>query len=218
MAPLGEKTVLEHVIDACVGGASMVNQHYKMKKLGIFCNVAICIPEGDPVKSSIPRHIRVVEGPEHDVLTRYHLMAKSMGSDAIVRITSDCPEITDYIISKHVGFAVLNSLDYLSNVDEECRFAPDGFDCEFISRTALEYACQKAMDPKDREHVTTYLRKNKDPQFRYGMVMHKTQNPDEKLSVDLPEDLERLQKKKVRFERARRAALDIYGEGNVFFL
>lgn len=189
-AMLGDKPLLQHVIDACQKSAVYENK-FSIKK-GTLVKVCVLVPYGDEISKSFRANI--IEGPEDDVLTRYVMAAEKTNADYIVRITADCPLIPPFLISKHITAAVMNKHDYLSNVDERIRTNFDGLDCEVISKEALAWLNENATDPKDREHVTTKFRREPPKWANVGHVVGYADFSDVKLSVDTPEDLERVRK------------------------
>ncbi len=191
-AMLGDKPLLQHVIDACKK-AAMYENKFSFKKHTLV-NVAVLCPFDDEIVPGFKNTCRIIEGPEDDVLTRYVNAAEKTAADYIVRITADCPLIPPYLISKHITSAVVNRHDYLSNVDERLRTSFDGIDCEVISKEALAWLHVNATEPKDREHVTTLLRREPPKWANIGHVVGYIDLSDLKLSVDTPEDLERVKK------------------------
>lgn len=211
--PLGGSTILGHVLSSCFSSSVYMNRWADTKRLLV--NVALCVPAGDPIKEKYGNDVDVVEGPEGDVLTRYIILAEKYKSDFVVRITSDCPLIIPAVISKHITVAFMNSYDYTSNVDEECRTAPDGYDCEVISRKLLIHAHQNAQDQKDREHVTTWIRKNPPEWAKMGIILNPLDRSDFKISIDTPEDEKRIQDEFERAQNKNRTAVRKYGKKNV---
>ena len=185
---IGTKQILQHVLDSCYNSASYINA--MTNKHGIICGVALAIPDGDEVKQSYARH-RIIEGSEHDVLARYKKALDELKSDYVVRITSDCPFIPPYIISKMIQIAVSEEMDFLTNADPRFRTAPDGHDCEVMSRRAIEYA-DKLATGVDREHVTSVFCHSFPDTWRKGDVIGFVDLCEIKLSVDTKEDLDRL--------------------------
>lgn len=151
--------------------------------------VCVLVPKADPLAEEYRNHCSIIEGPEDDVLSRYHLALKTFEPDYMVRITSDCPLIPPRTITAHITRAVLNHIDYVSNVDPETRTAPDGHDCEVISSRLLDWAHANAVDPYDREHVTTIIRSKK-PDWATRKDVHLPIDCSQlKLSVDDKDDL-----------------------------
>ena len=125
-------------------------------------------------------------GSEYDVLDRYYQCAEQFALKDIVRITSDCPLIDPEIIDGTITLYENNDLDYANNFTLE-RF-PNGYAVEIFSKESLEKAW-KNTKTEDREHVTRYM---KNPE--YFKTGHYIVNPypNEHLSVDTKEDLERV--------------------------
>ena len=188
-ADLEGKPLLQHVINACNKAAEYHNKH--SHKTRSFVNVAVLVPTNDEIVGRFSRSL-ILEGSENDVLSRYYDAATKMDSSYIVRVTGDCPLIPPYLISKFIKTAEINSYDYLSNIDENIRTALDGIDCEVISKRALEWMHKNAVDAYDREHVTPLIRKSPPEWCKVGHVVGYFDHSNLKLSVDTPEDLERV--------------------------
>lgn len=209
---LGKKPIIQHVVDACQNAAMYLNN---WSSKNIFVQVVVLIPVGDPIRKALPPELQVIEGHEFDVLSRYMMIFAKHDPDFVCRITADCPLIPSFIISKHIQTAVMNDYDYISNVDERCRTAPDGFDCEVISKRAMLYAHQEAHHEKDREHVTTYLRSHPPSWFRQGIYINWIDQSDLKLSVDTENDLNLVRRFFDAVFGKLGIALRIYGRHNV---
>lgn len=186
---LGKRTVLGHVIKNALTAASYINAHNL--KNNIHCRVALLIPKGDQAKNHA-EDLPVIEGPEENVFERYMLALEAFQSDYLVRITADCPLLPPPIISSHIFKATRHTLDYCSNVDEKLRTVPDGWDCEVISARAMKWLDEHNDDMEDYEHVTTLLRREKPKELQFGHVVGYLNLKDLKLSIDTPEDLERI--------------------------
>jgi spore coat polysaccharide biosynthesis protein SpsF (cytidylyltransferase family) len=131
--------------------------------------------------------VPVIRGPLDDVLERYRLAAETLDSDAVVRITGDCPLIDPRIVDKVVRKFRESAADYVSNVAPPTY--PDGLDVEVISRTALDRAAREAALPGEREHVTPYIRQHPEL-FGSEVVVHEPDLSSMRWTVDYPEDLE----------------------------
>lgn len=148
------KTMLQYVIDNVLRGTRITQ-------------VIVAIPKGQDIPF---RNAFKYEGSENNVLERYYMCAQKYQADTVVRITSDCPMITPYIIDIAIDTYSKINLPYLV-------FAPIcGSDVEVFSFRLLQEAHLYATDPYDREHVTPYMKR-------------KT-----KLSVDTPADLVKVKK------------------------
>ncbi|KKN82045.1 hypothetical protein LCGC14_0313120 [marine sediment metagenome] len=120
---------------------------------------------------------------EGDVLGRYADVATITGATVIVRITADCPLIDPGLIDEVVAAHAALNAPYLNNVDP--RTYPDGLDVEAFTIEALRQADRKTAQ-KDREHVTTWLRKT----YKSGHLQHADDLSALKWSVDTEEDME----------------------------
>ena len=177
--------------------------------------LAYIIPTGDPLRSELERRkVDCFEGPEHDVLKRHVLAMDFFELSWCIRVTGDCPLISPQDILWMANACVGHSIDFGTN----CRRAgTDGQEIEFISRRLMRHM-QKvseagaqhewAMDEGDREHVTTWVKRNWDhlkAQFRFyeGPIQYGWQMAG-KISIDTPEDLERvdLLMRAVKFQEA----------------
>lgn len=86
------------------------------------------------------------------MLARYLGAAQSVGADAILRVTSDCPLIDPDICAALLALRSKESADYAANNMPPSY--PHGLDCEAFTFVALEEAAGEASTREDREHVT----------------------------------------------------------------
>lgn len=99
--------------------------------------------------------VRVVRGPEHDVLARYAFAAEESRADIVMRVTGDCPLISPGVCGFVLQALVSNTdVEFASNVEQ--RSFPQGYDCEVFTSELLMDADISA-GPKQREHVTTWM-------------------------------------------------------------
>lgn len=215
MKDLHGKRILDHVLDACLNASRYQNKFMDLKR--VIVDVALVVPENDPIISAY-ENVLVYEGSEKDVLSRYYQIidqADRPAPDYIVRITSDCPLIPPFVITKLITTALTNRYDYVSNTDERCRTAPDGWDCEVISKRLLKYAHENATDPYDREHVTPFMRSFNAPWVKRGTVINFIDLSRLKLSIDTEYDLERVRSEIKDVTKAYNEAQALYGRKNV---
>jgi spore coat polysaccharide biosynthesis protein SpsF (cytidylyltransferase family) len=184
--PIGGVPILERVINAAKKSQHFINCSPKNRT-----NVEVClvVPKGDELAEEYKNHCPVIEGPEDDVLTRYHMALTTFAPDYVVRITADCPLLPPFVITGHIVRAVNNHYDYVSNVDPRVRTAPDGHDCEVVSNRLLKWLNQHAVEAYDREHVTTLVRSDPPPWAETANVLSNIDTSHLKLSVDTEEDL-----------------------------
>lgn len=128
----------------------------------------------------------VYRGSERDVLDRYYQAALQVGADVVVRITGDCPLIDAMLVDEVIAKLEQSGADYVSNVMPSTY--PDGLDTEAFSFAALEKAWRQARAPREREHVTVYLRES--GSFRRVNLENGTDESGERWTVDEPEDIE----------------------------
>jgi spore coat polysaccharide biosynthesis protein SpsF len=135
-------------------------------------------------------NISFFRGSNEDVLDRYYQCAKKFDMENIVRITADCPlhdpNVIDLVIKRYKS----GNYDYISNTDPPSY--PDGIDVEVFSLTALEKAWNNANLSSEREHVTPYIRKNKNL-FRVENVQNETDLSELRWTLDQEEDFRFIQ-------------------------
>lgn len=95
---------------------------------------------------------------ESDVLGRYMLAASIVNASVVLRITGDCPMLNPRIAEQVLAaFCSGPGIEYASNIADGYE---DGTDVEVFSVAALKWAAREAKQPSDREHVTSWLRRN----------------------------------------------------------
>lgn len=201
------RMMLDRVVDACRLAAQTIE-----RRRGYEASVVVVTPTGDPIVQEFRKRVLIEEGPEHDVLSRYKVAVDKHQPDYLVRVTGDCPLIPGPLIAHLAEMAPFKNYDYFSNVDDRIRTAIDGADCEIISRRLFDYAAEHAASPYDREHVTTFIRKSPPEWAKMAVAINHHDLSKIKLSVDTPEDLERV---RAAFEdqfRKFQDATKIYGK------
>jgi glutamate-1-semialdehyde 2,1-aminomutase len=132
----------------------------------------------------------IFRGSENDVLDRYYQAAKKAEADSVVRITGDCPLIDPVLVDEAINKFIDAEVDYVSNIAPPT--FPDGLDIEVFSFQALETAWNKAKTPKEREHVTLFIRKS--GKFSQVNFSNDLNCSGERWTVDEPEDFEVVKK------------------------
>lgn len=147
LLPIAEKPMLWHVANRA-GKASSVTQvviatsvHENNNSIEEFCR---------------EHQIACYRGSEDDVLDRFYQAAKQYQAEIIIRITADCPLIDPAIIDQAVHGLLDSHADYATNISTYTY--PEGFDIEVCSMAALETSWKEANSPREREHVTPYIR------------------------------------------------------------
>ena len=125
--------------------------------------IIVAIPdnkENDDLKQLLKsKKIKFFAGSENDVLDRFYNCSKKYNLSTIVRITGDCPFVDPTLVDDFIEkFKSLN-IDYLSNTNPPTY--PDGIDIEVFSKELLSDSHENALEIFDREHVTTFAKKEK---------------------------------------------------------
>lgn len=149
-------------------------------------------PADDAVAELARREgVRVVRGPEDDVLARYVQALHATAADIVVRVTGDCP-LHDPDVVDRVVAALDAGVDYASNV--LVRTFPVGLDAEAVTRESLERTNALATSPAAREHVTWLIRAERPDDFVRRSVEDEVDNSDLRWTLDTPQDLTRLRR------------------------
>ena len=130
-------------------------------------------------------------GSEQDVLTRFADAARLFEAEIVLRLTADCPLLDPEVCGQVLALLHLTGADYATNADP--RRWPDGLDCEALRAAALFSAENQAISDHDREHVTPFIRNNRD---RYRVDSLACPLPglgSERWTLDTPADFEFLQ-------------------------
>jgi spore coat polysaccharide biosynthesis protein SpsF len=102
----------------------------------------------------------VYRGSETDVLDRYTRAARAVDADVVMRVTSDCPLIDPGVCGEVIALRAKAGVDYAAN--NYSQGFPHGLDCDAFTRGALERAHGEAREAHDREHVTTWMKRQSD--------------------------------------------------------
>lgn len=128
--------------------------------------------------------IRVFSGSALDVLDRYYQAAKLIHPEYVIRITADCPVFDAKILDDAIE-KLKPETEYMAALSETLA---DGLDLEIIRFEALKSAWTNARLASEREHVTMYIKNNRN-QFQiqdYESVLGNLHN--ERWTIDEPED------------------------------
>jgi len=180
-----------------INGKSLLEIHIqRIQKSDLVDEIIIATTDKpkDSVIASIAEslNIKYFKGSEQDVLDRFYQSVKPIQPDFIVRLTSDCTLIDANLIDEIIHKALINNLDYYSNILDPTY--PDGQDIEVIKYTALEKAWNRAKEKSDREHVTPYI-KNNSTFVKKKLFMSANHSFDKdynqvRMTVDYPEDFQ----------------------------
>jgi spore coat polysaccharide biosynthesis protein SpsF (cytidylyltransferase family) len=129
--------------------------------------------------------VSVYRGDVDDVLARMRAAAETFDLDPVVRATGDNPAVDIQAPGRVLEALRAMRADYVVE-----QGLPYGAAVEVVTREALRAAARDATDREDREHVTTWVKRQTD-RFRivYPEAPAPLRRPDLRLTVDLPEDL-----------------------------
>jgi len=130
----------------------------------------------------------IFRGSENDVLDRFYKVSKIYKPKNILRITSDCPFVDPSLIDDIISCHLKNDNEISSN-SNIATFA-DGLDAEIFTNKSLHQAWVNSKLKYDREHVTTYIKKNNSV---YNFK-DKRDYSNLRLTIDEPDDLKVLRK------------------------
>jgi len=174
LARIGTRTLIEHaVLRLAVSGLPVIVATTDR-------------PEDDAVEREACRlGAQVFRGDADDVLGRFIEAARTFDLSAVVRATADNPCVDADGPARVLALARRIEADHIV----ECGL-PVGAAVEVVTRDALERARALVADPYDREHVTSFLRR--DPRFRALRVVAPgdVRRPGLRLTVDTQEDLD----------------------------
>lgn len=153
--------------------------------------VACPLADAFQVERELPEGtvIYAAQSEDDDVLGRYYYAAEYYGADVALRLTGDCPFLDPHVCEYVLERFLQAGADYATN-DTLTTGYPDGYDVQICTRALLERLDREIVDPYNREHVFTSI-----PRDVHQLLIHPpigVTYPDVKLSIDTPEDLERL--------------------------
>lgn len=164
----------------------VINRVKRVKNVKII--LATTIKEEDKVLLKIAKDSRILSfaGDVDDVLNRYYECVVLYDCDPIIRITADCPLIDPNIIKKMLEIFQSHTYDYVTNTLPSS--FPDGLDVEIFSFKTLQLVYEKAKLKSEREHVTDYIRKNRN-EFKIFNYTSNIDLPHYRWAVDQIQDL-----------------------------
>lgn len=198
-ARLGSSRLPNKVL-ADIAGRPMIEHVYRRVKAAPGVDrVVLCllVEDFDLIRVAAERDMELLatEGIAHnDALTQVAAPVVQMGlplDTTLVRITGDCPLIDPMMIGDVVKWHHEYGDDYTDASEQAGGI--DGLDVECLSVAALLNAYAAAKDPKDREHVTPWIRRCLVGRNAFGCFPRRASLPASvrhKWSVDTQEDLD----------------------------
>ena len=166
----------------------LINQLKHSKLLGKIIIATTNLEVDDVIVNFAKKNeIEYFRGESDDVLDRYYQCAKNFSSDNILRITSDNPLVDPTVIDDLIINYQKSSCDYAST--NLARTYPFGIDAEIFSFNTLEKTWKNAILPSEREHVSSYMKKNSKI-FKQFNLRNKIKVPLVRLTIDREVDLE----------------------------
>jgi spore coat polysaccharide biosynthesis protein SpsF len=163
-ARMGSSRLPGKVLKDIAGASALKRCLDRCRRIPGMDSLIVAVPDteiDEPVASEALRcGASVVRGSTTDVLSRYAKSARAAQADVVMRITSDCPLIDPVICGRVIELFERSGADYACN-NMPARF-PHGLDCEVFKADVLLRADIEAKLPYEREHVTPWLRKNRD--------------------------------------------------------
>ncbi len=174
---LGEKTLLEHLID---------NVKQAKEPDDIIICTSIHEDDREIISLASAIGIKCFAGSEDDVMDRFIQVAQRENADTIVRVTGDNPLTDPEIMDQMIRFHIKEMKEYTYTEDP-----PRGTRCEILNVDAMKKAHMLAEDTSQTEYMSLYFRQ---PKFfrisKFIVVDSLLRRPQYRLTVDTPEDLE----------------------------
>jgi spore coat polysaccharide biosynthesis protein SpsF len=132
--------------------------------------------------------IAIFRGPVDDIITRLHVAAAGLNSDAVVRVWGDCPFVDAGVLDDGVDLLVDNGYDFVTNAAFGRRTYPPGLDFEGYRSAVLAEMNEQCTVVAEREFPYEFVRRRPE-RFRAGFLDYAENLSDLHLTVDYPEDL-----------------------------
>jgi spore coat polysaccharide biosynthesis protein SpsF len=129
--------------------------------------------------------VEIFRGESQDVLARYLGAAHAFGLSTVVRATADNPLVDGEGVGRTLAFQQRTGADHVVE-----RGLPVGAAVEAVTVDALERSAALIFDPYDREHVTSFVRRDTRFTAVRAMAPGPLRRPGLRLTVDTTDDLE----------------------------
>jgi spore coat polysaccharide biosynthesis protein SpsF len=175
------------------GKPILLHIYSRLKKSNLLDSVVISTGGSDKNQKIIDfartNMIPLFSGSEDDLVDRLYKTAIHFQSDAIVRITADCPLADPQIIDELVNEYIKNNekYDIVTNCIE--RTFPHGLDVEVYSTNVLKKLLMEIPNPKLREWFSLYVQKNQ-KKFKILNKKNKHNLSELRWTLDYLEDYE----------------------------
>lgn len=146
-------------------------------------------PTDDPIAQFCESEkLTCFRGNLDDVLDRFYQAAKEANAKHVMRLTGDCPLIDPQIMDEMITTYLSGDWDYVTNRTPPT--FPDGLDVEIMSFACLETTWKIATLTSDREHVTPYIYRRTDTEFKIKNIENPIDLSNHRWTVDEPSDID----------------------------
>lgn len=132
--------------------------------------------------------LAVVRDSEKDLILRYLKAARVLGTDALIRITADCPFVDPTIVDEMVKIYRRNPNKYDLITNILIRSFPKGLDVDIIPTVTLEKLDEEIKNSTSRELFFQYIMDNSH-KFRIYNYLNSKDLSKMRWTVDYIEDL-----------------------------
>lgn len=145
--PLAGRPVMHHLFD-------------RARRIGGVDDLVLAIPTGeanDPLEAAAADYpdIKVVRGPDDDLVTRFLMAADLTGADVIVRMWGDCP-VTDPDLATALLQAALTTGVAWAHYPNDSGY-PEGVESHVLRVDALRALSAESDDMYERENIIPFL-------------------------------------------------------------
>jgi spore coat polysaccharide biosynthesis protein SpsF len=175
----GDRTMLGHVVERLRAATT----------IGEIVVAATTHPADDAIADECARFgVPCFRGSADDVLGRVATCAKEFRLGDCAHFGADNPLVDPHVCDLVVGaYLERGGFDYVTN-NLPPTF-PDGLEVEVTSAAALHRCAEEATEPRQREHIFTYIWESLDA-FTTLNVTHTPSLHHERWTLDFPEDWE----------------------------
>jgi spore coat polysaccharide biosynthesis protein SpsF len=174
LAPIGRRSLLAH----CITRLSTT-------RLPVIVATTVLADDDLIEREALSCGATVARGSEHDVLDRFLQVARERGLSEVVRATADNPFVDPASVGRVLDLRRRVQADHVVE-----HGLPIGAAVEAVTVAALERAAALITDPYDREHVTSFIRRDARFQALRAMAPAAVRRPGLRLTVDTADDLE----------------------------
>ena len=126
--------------------------------------------------------VKCYRGSEKDVLSRFYNIIIKYKFQYVIRLTADNPIVDNILLKQFIINFISNDLDYScsNNLPLGCNF-------EMMKSSEIVEAHKNTQDPSDREHVTSFIKRNANKRSIYAFNNIKV-IPNLRLTIDYASD------------------------------